>query len=122
MPVPKNQSNLVLSGTLTSAPTNGVDQLNPVAKGAKFVIDVTAFAGTSITFTVQGKDPVSGKYYTVLVTAPLTTTGTTVLNVYPGIVAAANLAVNDILPRDYRVISAGTFSGTTFTVTASLVT
>lgn len=121
MPVPKNQTNLVLNGTLTAATANSADQTNPVGKGCKVVIDVTAFAGTSITFTLQGKDPVSGKYFTIIASAAIVAISTVVLNVYPGLVAAANVTVNDTLPRDFRVTSSGTFNNTTFTVAVSII-
>lgn len=108
----------VLSGTLVSAPANGDDQQNPCFRGVKVVVDVTAFAGTSITFTIQGKDPSSGKYYTLLATAALAATGTLALTVYPGVTAAANVSASDVVPRKWRVISTGTFNNTTFTIGA----
>jgi hypothetical protein len=108
----------VLSGTLVGAGANGLDQINATGRGLVLVIDITAFAGTSVTFTLQGKDPASGKYYTIIASAALAAVATTVLRVYPGLTAAANLVVSDVLPRTFRLISAGTFNNTTFTAGA----
>lgn len=44
-----------------------------------------------------------GQYYTILASAAITGTGTTVLRVYPGLTAASNLVANDILPSTWRV-------------------
>lgn len=112
----------VILGTLTAAATSGVfpDQTNKSAKGIQFVVDVTAITGTapSIVVTLQGKDLASGKYYTLLTSAVLSATGTTVLNLYPGIVASAGVAANSSLPRTWRVIY--TVAGTTPAITATI--
>lgn len=91
-----------------SAGANGDDQVNTNARGLKLVIDITALAGTSptLTVTIQGKDAVSGKYFTILASAALASQATTVLTVYPGLTAATNVVANDVLPRDWRVIYA----------------
>ena len=93
---------------------------NTAGSAAVFVIDITAITGTTpaVTFTIEGKDPISNKYYTILASASLTATGTTVLRVFPGATAAANLAANDIIPRTFRVTA--TISGTTPAVTATV--
>lgn len=69
-----------------------------------FVIDVTATSATpSITAKIEGKDPVSGAFWTILEDAALTATGTTFLQVGKDITAAANVAANQFLPDEYRV-------------------
>lgn len=108
------------------AGANGADLVNTNARGLKLVIDITALAGTSptLTVTIQGKDPVSGKYFTILASAALAAVATTVLTVYPGLTAAANVVANDVLPRDFRVIYAvGGSAGqaVTATIAASLI-
>jgi len=68
------------------------------------IIDVTAITATpSVVATLQGKDPVSGNYYNLLVGVAIVATGTTVLKIYPGITALANASANDVLPRTWRV-------------------
>lgn len=103
-----------------AAGANGTDREAPTQKGITVVVDITALTGTTptLTVTIQGKDVVSGKYYTLLASAALNATGTTVLRVYPGLTAAANLTVNDIVPIAYRVNTA--VGGTTPAVTATV--
>ncbi|HET8684781.1 MAG TPA: hypothetical protein VFM54_23350 [Micromonosporaceae bacterium] len=73
-------------------------------RGLHLVIDVTAITATpSVVFTVQGHSPLGDDYYTVLASAAITGTGTTVLRVYPGCIAAANSVANDALPPLWRV-------------------
>lgn len=77
---------------------------NSEYRGIDVVINVTAAAATpSVVFTIQGQDPVSGEAYTILSSAAITGTGTTVLRVYPGLTAAANTVANYALPRVWRV-------------------
>lgn len=72
--------------------------------------------------TIQGKDPNSGKYYTLLASAALGAVATTVLTVYPGLTASANVVANDFVPRTFRVITAvaGTGPAVTYTIGISL--
>lgn len=109
-----------------TASANGADLTNTGSRGAVFVIKITAIAGSdtpSATFTVQGKDPLSGDYYTILATAALTATGTTVLRVYPGLTASANATASDVIPNLFRVIctTGGTVTDLDATVGALLV-
>ena len=99
-----NQNVTLLASAARTATNQTADQTNHNAKGLHLVIDVTAAAATpSVVFTIQGKDELSGKYYTLLASAAVTATGTTVLKVYPGITAAANASVSDLLPRTWRL-------------------
>lgn len=103
---------------------NGTDQINQSLRGLHLVIDITAVGGTpTLTVTIEGKDATSGKYYTLLASAALSATGTTILKVYPGIVAAANAAANDVIPINWRVkaVVAGTTPSVTATIAASLI-
>lgn len=69
-----------------------------------FVIDVTATSATpSVVFTIEGKDPLSGAFWTILTDAAVTATGTTFLQVGKDITAATNVAANQFLPDEYRV-------------------
>ena len=103
----------------------GADIDNPSGKAAHVFIDVTSITGTtpSVTFTVQGKDPVSGKYYAILASAAISANGTTVLKIGPGLTAAANSVANDVMPRKFRIAwtSAGTVTDLDATVGVSLI-
>jgi hypothetical protein len=106
-----------------TATANGSDINNLRFRGAHIVIDVTAASATpSVVFTVQGKDAVSGKYYTILASAAITGTGTTTLRVFPGATAAANTVANDFLPRTWRIIATHADTDSiTYSVGASLL-
>ncbi len=103
---------------------NSADMNNFAYKGVILVVDITGFTGgTNATFTLQGKDPESGNYYTILASAAKTATGTTVLQVYPGMVESANLKGSELLPKTWRVAvtKTGTFTNLTYSVSATLI-
>lgn len=108
--------------TLTAAAANSDsgDLVNANCKGIKLVIDITANSGSSptLTVTIKGKDPVSGKYYTILASTALASVATTVLTVYPTITASANSIAQDHLPRTFKVLyTIGGSGGPTVTAT-----
>lgn len=121
--VPTRDLGALVTHTAASVGVNSADQGNRRARGVKVVIDITALTGTSptLTVTLQGKDPVSGKYYTILASAALAAVATTVLTVYPAAAVAANVSANDELPASWRVITVigGTTPAVTATVSAS---
>jgi hypothetical protein len=114
------QSLTALALASASASVSGGDIGNTSADGAVFVVDITAIAGTTPTavFTIEGKDPLSGKYYTILASASLSAVSTTVLRVHPAMTPAANLTASDMMPSVFRVRA--TIGGTTPDVTATV--
>lgn len=120
-----NRSLSALTLLNATASANGADIDNLSGWAAVIVIDITSITGTAptATFTVQGKDDLSGKYYTILASTALNATGTTVLRIGAGLTAAANLVANDILPRTFRVIctTGGTVTDLDATVGASIM-
>lgn len=104
-----------------AAGVNSADQTNPNCRGIKVIFDLTALTGTSMTCTIKGKDPASGKYYTLLASAAIASPATTVLTVYPGATASANVTANDVVPRTFRVETTGTFNPATYTVGYCLI-
>lgn len=110
------------SSARTATPTP-IDRTNTTARGVHIIIDVTATADTpSVTFAIQGKDSISGKYYAILTSAAITSTGTTVLKIVPGITDSANAAVSDQLPHTWRVVPThGDADSITYSVAANLV-
>lgn len=98
---------LLASAARTATPINTADQVNLSWRGAHIIINVSAYTTGTYTPTIQGKDPVTGNYYTLLAGAALSGTGTTIMRVYPGLTAAANVTANDFLPRTWRVTFMG---------------
>lgn len=108
-----NRTTTVTSSTFT----------NIYHTGAHISADVTVVPGTdTVTFSLEAKDAVSGKYYTVVSSAALVATGLVVLKVYPGITAVADISVSDFLPLYYRirVVHSGN-GGFTYSVGLSLI-
>jgi len=113
---------ILASGTRTVT-GNSSDQRNYNARGITLFIDVTAVSGTSPTLDiyVQGKDPVTGKYFNIAKSVTITSVQATGLIVYPGVtdVFAMVDAENDVpLPRTWRIryVIGGTNPSFTFSV------
>lgn len=99
-----NTEKTVLVSAARTATVSSADLTNHNARGVHVIIDVTLDpALASVTFTVEGKDPVSGVYYTILTSAAIIATGTTALTVYPGVTETANVKESDVIPRTWRV-------------------
>lgn len=98
-----NTQNTLLASAARTVTTSSPDQTNYNAKGLHVVLDVTVAGTGDITLTIEGKDGLSGKYYTLLAGTNVTTNSTNVYKVYPGLPATANVSANDIVPRTYRV-------------------
>lgn len=118
-----NTEGVLLASAARTATASSADQTNPNAKGVRIFIDATASAATpSVVFTVEVKDPISGTYTAILTSAAITGTGHTILVIYPGVTAAANVAVSMALGRTWRVTgTAGDADSLTYSVGYSLI-
>lgn len=87
------------------ATNNSADLFNEAFKGCHVIIDMTASAVGDVTFKLQGKDELSGKYYDLGASAAIGTVSTNVLKFYPAITPVANLDFNQTLPRVIRVVA-----------------
>jgi hypothetical protein len=99
---------LFASQAQTAATLNSADIVNNAGRSGIVAIDVTARTSGTYTFTIQGKDPASGKYFTVLTSAGIASVTTVILRVGPALTAAANLVANDNLPMVWRLQAVGT--------------
>lgn len=93
------------------------------AAGLVLIIDVTAATDTpSVVFTIVGVDDASGDNWTVLASAAITGTGTTVLRVHPSLTAASNTIAKDMVPAHWSVTAVHDDSDSiTYSVGAQLV-
>lgn len=99
-----NVSGTLLASAARTATTSCADQVNYNGRGVRIYINTTSVTGApSVVFTVEEKDPGSGTYTAILTSAAVTAAGHVVLTVYPGVTAAANVAVSHPLPRTFRV-------------------
>ena len=106
-----------------SFPSTDIDNTEDY-QSAIIVIDVTAVTATpSVVFTVQGKDLLSGKYYTLLASVAITATGTTILHIGDGTADDDNIAVGTRLPRVWRIDAVhGDTDSITYSIGADLST
>lgn len=96
---------------------NGTDQINYNGGKVACTLDMTNVGTGSVTFTIQGKDEVSGKYYTLLAGVAVVTNVTNVYSVGTGLPVSSNVSANAILPRTWRAITvANNANATTYTV------
>lgn len=98
--------------------TQTSDDISATAgQGVVVVFDVTAGSTLSLVLTIQRKDVASGKYVTLLTGAAVTGVSTNTYKVYPGLTAATNLTVNDIITGTFRVVvTAGNATSATYSV------
>ena len=117
----------VLASGARTTTTNSSTYYTPGAVGVVVSISISAITATpSVTFTIQGYDEISDRYYTVLASAAQTATNTggslLTLTVYPGITASANVAASAVLPPQWRVNCAhGDADSMTYSVGAQLL-
>lgn len=123
MPAVTNKEITLLPSAARIASIDTADQDNQYWRGVIVTIDATGAAATpSVVFTIQGKSKLGTDYYTILASAAITGAGTTVLKVYPGLTAGANLVASDILPRVWRVsVAAGDADSLTYSVSANYI-
>ena len=111
-----------ITATGVTTTQTGADQTNYNGRGVIVVLDMTNVGTGSVTIAIQGKDSVSGKYYTLLTGAAVATNSTNVYTVYPGVTVAANVSASAPLPRTWRVVvTANNANATTYTVGASVL-
>lgn len=114
-------SSLVTIAAQGAGTLNSPDIVNTNGKGVNIGINTTVDAAGAYTVSIQGKDIVSGTYYTILTSASIAAAGFVLLSIYPGFTAAANTVANAVLPRTWRVQVVVTTGPITATIGASVI-
>lgn len=109
----------VLASTARTLATTSADLVNYNARGLHLIINVSAYTSGSLVPTLEGKDPISGNYYSILVGTGIGATGITILKCYPGIQSIVGAAAADILPRTWRVSCSAV--NATYSISAALI-
>lgn len=98
------EDEVVFSSTARTATSTATFHSGSI--GGLFIIDVTAVTATpSVTFTINGVEPISGNTWNILTSAAITATGTTVLRIHPSFTAAANTIAKDALPGGCNIVA-----------------
>ena len=113
----------LLASAARTASVNSDDQKNAYHRGVRVHIKVTADpAAASLTYTIEGKDQITGTYYTLLASAAVASVSDTFLLVYPGATVTSNVSANSALPAWWRVkCTAADTDSFTYQVTAELL-
>ena len=124
LPGDVNQIVIVAASALVTPQTINFDYTNPYFSAGILVVDITAVAGTTYTLDVkmQTYDPVSNQYVDTVgvAMAQKSAAGTTIIQIIPGIVASANIAISTRLPNRLRIVQTVAGSGVTPSVTYSI--
>jgi len=118
-----NDNATVFASAARTATVSSATFNNGNYRGGQFVIDVTAITATpSVVFSIEAVDALSGQVFSLLDSVAIVAVGTTVLRVYPGLTAAANLVANDLLPWQWRVTATHADADSiTYSVAANLM-
>lgn len=93
---------VLLSSAVRNATNSGIVTKTWTERGGHFILAISAVPGVdTVTLNIEGLDAL-GNAYPILTSAALVAAATTVLRIYPGLAAAANLAVSDFLPDRWR--------------------
>lgn len=93
-------------------------------QGLIVIFDVTAVhaSGSDVKCKIEGKDPASGKYYTILESASVITVSTNTYRVNTLLTASANLIAKDMMPETFRfTMTHANANSTTYSVGYILV-
>jgi hypothetical protein len=121
LPAVNTNTTALLDKTNATTTQYSADQTNTNYRGCIIVCNVSAVAAGTITVSVQGKDAVSGQYYTLFTGAAVATAITTVYQVYPASTPSTS-AYNGPLPTTWRVmVSAVNSNPISYTVGAALL-
>jgi hypothetical protein len=117
----KDLTVIYASAARTATPTAVTKRVDRY-RGLLLTVDVTAVTATpSVVVTIDGVTS-SGAVYNIITSAAITATGRTVLRVFPGATAAANVAVNDTLPQTLKVtLTHGDADSITYSVDLILI-
>lgn len=120
-PTPNTAESLLVAAARTTTFTSS-DLVNRNGRGLRVVLDMTTVGTASVTVTINGKDPVSGKYYLLLSGAAVITNSTNVYQLFPGAPVTTNVSANTQLPQTYQVVvTANNANAATYTVSADVL-
>ncbi len=114
----RNIQGTLLASAARTATVSSSDITNQNCRGVRIFINVTVHAvSAAIVPTIEVKDPISGTYTAVATGASITTTGHTVITVFPGATVAANVTLSTHIGKVFRVtMTPGNSNSATYSV------
>ena len=97
---------ILLPDNFNSKKSNSVqERIDPSEiSNIHLIIDVTAINLTpTITVSIEGLDEATGKYYTLIESAAITTVSTNTLKVGKNVIESTNISAQDFIPNNIRV-------------------
>lgn len=110
---------LIASQVITATIHQSVSNTPPLTHG-QIIVNVSARTGGSITPSIEGYDPASGTWYSILTGTAMSSVSQQVLQVGPNFAATANVSVNTMLPATWRVTLTSASANLTASVGANL--
>jgi len=110
---------VIPSQVITSTTSASVSNTPPLTHG-QIIVTVSARTGGSITPSIEGYDPASSSWYTILTGTAISSVSQQVLQVGPNFAATSNVSVNTILPATWRVTLTSSSANLTASVGANL--
>lgn len=115
----KEAQKIVLASAARTADSN--TEFTQSGTGGIIIIDVTVDpASASVTFTLQGINPITKTVYPILVSPAIAAVGISYMRVFPGATAAANTVANDFLPANLN-LNANHVDGDSITYSVSFI-
>lgn len=110
---------LIASQVVTSTIHATFTSTPPMTHG-QIIVNVSARTGGSIVPSIEGYDPASGTWYTILTGTSMSSVSQQVLLVGPNFAATANVSVNNMLPATWRVTLTSSSANLTASVGANV--
>lgn len=101
-----NESVALLTSAARTATATSADLINYNGRSIiDIILDMTVVGTGSVTVTINGKDPASGKYYLLLSGAAVITNVTNVYTLNPQLATAvANVSAQKAIPRIFQIV------------------
>lgn len=115
--MPTKVAYVAFAQTAATAEADSAVQTNYDHPGLKVVFNVTVF-GSGVTLTLQGRDKLSGQFFTILAGSEVAANTATTYTVFPG-VTPSSVALSQILPEQWRIKVAPTAFAVTAVSTGS---
>lgn len=109
----------VIPAVARTAHPSALDIPNSFDTGVMVHVSLEAITGTSITVSLYGVDPVTGRVTgsALLASSALAAAGYVTLTISPGVATVSNASLQAVAPRILRIIITGTITSYTVDVT-----